>query len=213
MPKAGPVLRAELDGVWYLKAHPEVGEFFKQTGVYTYCEKLAYFNQQVSETFASSYDGRTIIVGKEQFVVDEAAIAEFTSLPRKSDCWFKSTVPSNIEFRSYLQPLHKDLTWKKDIPMSYMEPKSIFVYITCERRYNRVMFYHFKLLNHFTGRSPINLPFYLHKALMKMARQVKAKPTKVASRLSHQGLMTLIVKESLKKRQVDWNYFLVWNEF
>jgi hypothetical protein len=52
-------------------------------------------------------------MGKEQFVVDEAAIAEFTGLPRTSYCWFKSTVPSNIEFRSYLQPLHKDLTWKK----------------------------------------------------------------------------------------------------
>ena len=75
------------------------------------------------------------------------------------------------------------------------------------------MFYHFKLLNHFTGRSSINLPHYLHKALTKMARQVKVKPSKVASMLSHQGLITLIVKESLKKKEVDWNYFLFWNEF
>jgi hypothetical protein len=60
------------------------------------------FHQQVSETFSSSYDGRTTTVGKEQFVVDEASIAEFTGLPRIGDCWFKSTVPSNIEFRSYL---------------------------------------------------------------------------------------------------------------
>jgi hypothetical protein len=45
--------------------HPEVAEFFKQTGVYTYCEKLVDFHQQVSETFASSYDGRTTTVGKE----------------------------------------------------------------------------------------------------------------------------------------------------
>jgi hypothetical protein len=104
-------------------------------------------------------------MGKEQFVVDKVALDEFKGLPIIGDCWFKSTVPSNIEFRSYLQPLHKDLTWKKKIPMSYLEPKwqsllkAIFVYITCEGRYNRVMFYHFKLLNHFTGRSPINLPF------------------------------------------------------
>jgi hypothetical protein len=102
MSKAGPVLRAELDGVWYLEAHPEVAEFFKQTGVYTYCEELVYFHQQVSETFAISYDGRTSTVGKEQFVVDEASIAEFTGLPRTSNCWFKSTVTSNIEFRFYL---------------------------------------------------------------------------------------------------------------
>jgi hypothetical protein len=103
--------------------------------------------------------------------------------------------------------------------MSFLEPKwkallkAIFLYITCEGRYNRVMSYHFKLLNHFTGKSPINLPFYLHKSLTKRAKQVKVKPTKVVSRLSHQGLITLIVKESLKKKQVDWNYFLFWNEF
>jgi hypothetical protein len=219
MPKAGPVLRSEVDGVWYLEAHPEVAEFFKQAGVFSYCEKLTNFHQQVAESFAISYDGRSAKIGKEEFIIDEAAIAEYTGLPRSGDCWFKSTTPSNIEFRSYLLPVHKDLIWKKDIPMSYLEPKwqsllkAIFVYITCEGRYNRVMFYHFKLLNHFTGRDPINLPFFLHKALTKMSKQVKAKPTKVASRLSHQGLITLIVKESLKKRQVDWNYFLFWNEF
>jgi hypothetical protein len=32
-------------------------------------------------------------------------------------------MPANIEFRSYLQPQHKDLIWKKDIPMSFLEPK------------------------------------------------------------------------------------------
>jgi hypothetical protein len=75
------------------------------------------------------------------------------------------------------------------------------------------MFYHFKLLNHFTGREPINLPYFFHKTLTKMARQVKVKPTKVANRLSHQGLITLLVKETLKKKQVDWGFFLFWNEF
>ena len=75
------------------------------------------------------------------------------------------------------------------------------------------MFYHFKLLNHFTGRDPINLPFYFHKTLTKMARQVKVEPTKLTSRLSHQGLITLLIKESLIKKQVDWGFFLFWNEF
>jgi hypothetical protein len=42
---------------------------------------------------------------------------------------------------------------------------------------------------------------------------VKVKPSKVASRLSHQGLITLIVREALKKKDVDWNFFLFWNEF
>ena len=46
-----------------------------------------------------------------------------------------------------------------------------------------------------------------------MSKQVQAKPTKLASRISHQGLITLLIKELLKKRNVDWNYFLFWNEF
>jgi hypothetical protein len=118
-----------------------------------------------------------------------------------------------------LLPIHKDLSWKKDIPMSYLEPKwqsllkAILVYVTCEGRYNRVMFYHFKLLNHFTGREPINLPYFFHKTLTKMARQVKSQPAKVASRLSHQGLITLLVREALQRKQIEWGFFLFWNEF
>jgi hypothetical protein len=92
-----------------LEAHPEVAQFFKQAGVFSYCEKLANFHQQVAEAFAISYDGRSAKIGKEEFIIDEDAIAEYTSLPRLGDCWFKSTTPSNIEFRSYLLPLHKDL--------------------------------------------------------------------------------------------------------
>jgi hypothetical protein len=157
----------------------------------------------VAESFAISYDGRTAKVGKEDIIIDKASISEYTGLPRSGDCWFKTTIPSNTEFRSYLLPVHKDLIWKKEIPMSYLEPKwqsllkEILVYITCEGLYNRVMFYHFKLLNHFTGRELINLPYFFHKNLTKMARQVKAQPAKVASRLSHQGLITLLVREAL----------------
>lgn len=75
------------------------------------------------------------------------------------------------------------------------------------------MFYHFKLLNHFTGREPINLPYFFHKTLTKMARQVKAQPAKVVSTLSHQGLITLLVREALQRKQIEWGFFLFWNEF
>lgn len=184
MSKYGPALRAKIDGVQYLEAHLDVVEFFKQAGVFPYCEKLTNFHQQVAESLAIAYDGRFDKIGKEEFIIDETSIEKFTGLPRTRDCWFKSTVPSNIEFRSYLLPIHKDLIWKKNISMSFLEPqwqsllKAIFVSITYEGRYNIVMFYHFKLLNHFIGREPINLPFFFHKTLTKMARHVKVKPTK-----------------------------------
>ena len=68
-------------------------------------------------------------------------------------------------------------------------------------------------MNHFTGRSPLNLPFYLHKSLTKMAHQVKAHPTKIAGRLSHHGLIQLIVQELMQRRNIAWTHFLFWNDF
>ncbi len=40
MAKSGFALRAQVDGVWYLEAHPEVAQHFKQVRVYSYCENL-----------------------------------------------------------------------------------------------------------------------------------------------------------------------------
>jgi hypothetical protein len=96
-----------------LRAHPEVTDFFKQAGYFTYCDKLQSFHQQVSEVFALSYDGRKAIIGKGEFIVGEASIAKFTSLPRTGEYWFKTTDPADIEFRYYLQAQHKTLIWKK----------------------------------------------------------------------------------------------------
>ena len=131
--------------------------------------------------------------------MDETLIAEVTELPRTGEKWFKTTITKNVEFRSYLKLENRNVVWKKSVPSTWLEErwkqllKSILVYITYEGRYNREMIYHFKLMNHFTGRSPLNLPFYLHKSLTKMAHQVKAHPTKIAGRLSHHGLIQLIV--------------------
>ena len=109
MAKTNLPLRAELDGVWYLEAHPQVAEFFKASGVYSYCDKLTSFHQQLAEAFAQGYNGRTVKIGKEEFHIDEAAIADCTGLPRTGECWFKTTQSSNIEFRSYLLPAHNDI--------------------------------------------------------------------------------------------------------
>ena len=125
----------------------------------------------------------------------------------------------DVEFRSYLKLEHKNVVWKKSIPSTWLEEKwqqllkAILVYITCEGRYNRVMIYHFKLMNHFTCRSPLNLPFYLHKSLTKMAHQVKSQPTKIAGRLSHHALIKIILQELLQRGNIAWTYFLFWNEF
>ena len=92
--------------------------------------------------------------------MDETLIVEVTELPRTGDKWFNTTITKNVEFRSYLKPEHRNVVWKKSVPSTWLEErwqqlvKAILVYITCEGRYNTAMIYHFKLMNHFTGRSP-----------------------------------------------------------
>ena len=119
-------------------------------------------------------------------MVDETLIAEVIELLIIGEKWFKTSITKNVELRSYLKPEHRDVVWNKSVPSTWLEERwqqlleAILVYITCEGRYNRAMIYHFKLMNHFTGRIPLNLPFYLHKSLTKMAHQVKSHPTKIA---------------------------------
>ena len=45
------------------------------------------------------------------------------------------------------------------------------------------------------------------------AHQVKAQPSKIVGRLSHRGLIQLLVQELLKRRNMAWPYFLFWNGF
>ena len=134
----------------------------------------------MAEDFSLSFDGSKAVLGREEFFIYEALISEVTELPCTAEKWFKTTIPKDMEFRSYLKPEHRGITWKKAMPSSWLEEnwqqllKSIVVYLTCEGRYNREMIYHFKLMNHFTVKNPLNLPFYLHNSLGKMAHQVKS---------------------------------------
>ena len=104
----------------------------------------------MAESFALSFDGYKALIGREEFQVDEALIADVAELPRIGEKWFKTTITKDVEFRSYLKLEHKNVVWKKIIPSSWIEGKwqqllkEILVYITCEGRYNRVMIYHFK---------------------------------------------------------------------
>ena len=148
MKKGGPALRQELGDIIYLEAHPEVYQFFKDAGCYRFSEKIQGSHQQVAEEFDLSFDGSKEVIGKEEFHIDETLITEVTELPDTREKWFKTTIPKDVEFRSYLNPEHRGVVWKKSVPYSWLEErwqqllKAILVYITCEGRYNRAMIYH-----------------------------------------------------------------------
>ena len=180
MKKGGPVLRQELGDISYLESHPEVCKLFQEVGCYKSCEKIHGSHKQVVEACSLSFDGSKAVIGKEDFHIDETLITEMTELHGTGEKWFKTTIPKDVEFRSYLKPEHRGMVWKKSVPSSWLEErwkqplKAIVVYLIYEGRYNRAMIYHFKIMNHFTSKIPLNFPFYLHKSLGKMAHQVKA---------------------------------------
>ena len=139
-------------------------QFFKDAAYYRFSDKIQGSHQQVVEAFALYFDGSKALIGKEEFQVDETLIVKVAELLRTGEKWFKTTIMKYVEFRSYLKSKHKNVIWKKIIPSTWLEEKwqqllkAVLVYITCEGRYNRVMIYHFKLMNHFTSKIPLNLP-------------------------------------------------------
>ena len=72
----------------------------------------------MAEAFSLSFDCPKEIIGKEEFLIDEALIVEVTELPSTGEKWFKTTIPKEVEFRSYLKPEHRGIIWKNSVPSS-----------------------------------------------------------------------------------------------
>jgi hypothetical protein len=53
--------------------------------------------------------------------------------------------------------------------------KVIRKYFTYERRYEKIYPHHNRMLMHFTGNIPLNLPFFFHQSLGEIADNVQAK--------------------------------------
>jgi hypothetical protein len=203
-----------------LQYHPKIHQDFSYAGGLTYVEKIQEgYHQGIIEFFSKSFDGKKAIVGSLEIQEDEATIAFAIGMPRTGKNWFKTTVTKNLEFRPYLKPEFQDIIWKKDIPSSHLERKwktllkSIQLYIIAKGRYDRVMLYHFKIMDHFTGKTPLNMPFYFHKSLIKMCNRVQAEPDIIQNTLFHFGLVKMIVVEQLKKKERTWEHFVFWEGF
>jgi hypothetical protein len=69
--------------------------------------------------------------------------------------------------------------------------------------------YHIRLLMHFTGKNPLNLPLFLYRSLGKMAESVQAKADQPRNNLFHFSLINMLVVEELIRLNKDWNSFLI----
>ena len=70
----------------------------------------------MAKAFSLSFDGSKVVIGKEEFHIDETLITEVTELPSIGEKWFKTTIPKDVEFRSFPKPEHRGVVWKKSVP-------------------------------------------------------------------------------------------------
>ena len=217
---SGSLLKKELDSLSFLQTHPEVQKHFSDAGCIEFVERLQIgCHQSTAEAFAKSFDGNKARVGSLEIIVDEATIVAATGLPRTGQSWFKTTAPKNLDFKAYLKEEFRHNAWKKSMSVSYLEEewqelfKGIQLYITSEGRYDKLMMYHFKLLDHFIGKNLLNLPFFLHKSLTKVCKKIRAQPSSMKNTLCHFGLIKLIILEELKRQERSWQHFLFWEGF
>lgn len=73
--------------------------------------------------------------------------------------------------------------------------------------------YHFKLLLHFTGKTSIDLPFYLFRSLSKICDKVHLRKEAYETSLLNHGLIKLIVLHELQRVGRDWDTFIFMSGF
>jgi hypothetical protein len=75
------------------------------------------------------------------------------------------------------------------------------------------MMYHFKLMDHFSGRTPISLPYFLYHSLIKVCSRIRARPSSIKMTICHLELIKLIILQELKLQGRSWEHFLFWEGF
>jgi hypothetical protein len=162
-----------------------------------------------------TFDGCRAKVGDIQLEIDEQFISSATGLPATGQRWFKNCkveeVPWTLLFLS-----RKVTSCDRGMPISALKPRwhdtlmVIKQFVTCEGRYGLVFLYHLRLLMNFMGYS-LNMPFYFHRSLYKMAKRFKRQ--QADSSLFHHGLIKLIVVYHLSLHGDSWRTFVARNGF
>jgi hypothetical protein len=113
--------------------------------------------------------------------VIEEVVSVATEIPLQGEKWFKGMPLYTSCYMDFIKPKHRNQKMGSKIPSEYLlEPfekhlKVIMKYFTCEGRFDKVHPYHIRLLMYFTGKNPLNLPFFLCQILGKMADNNQSK--------------------------------------
>jgi hypothetical protein len=142
-----------------------------------------------------------------------------TKIPIQGEKWFKGMPLDPVFYTDFLKPKYKKQKFRATIPieciLEHYEKllRVVQRYFTCERIFDKVYQYHIRIMMHFTGNNPLNLPFYLYRSLGKMADKVQARTDKLKSSLFYFSLVNFLVVEELRKVNREWDPFLASTKF
>jgi hypothetical protein len=148
-----------------------------------YCEKIQGYNVKLAEQFALRFNGFCAIIAGITFWVMEETLSAATEIPPCGERWSKGMPLDILCYEEFIKPNCLNGKIRAGVPSRYLrEPfqkllKVIRRYFTYERRSDRIYPHHIRLLMHFTGKRPLNLPFFLHQSLGGMADMSKPKQT------------------------------------
>jgi hypothetical protein len=210
-----PVVRAEPNGSQALLTFDGAFADLEEFGWLSFIQKFDGFNMIVARQFALSFDGGRAKVGDLQLEITEQSISSATGLPVIGEKWSKNyrvkDVPWTLLFRSRnVKSCGRGLPAKMLKPRWYDLLMILKQFITCEGRYGFVFLFHLRLLMVFMGFE-LNMPYYLHRSIFKMAKRYKRNQADTS--LFHVGLIKILVVSELGLRRDSWQNFLNRNGF
>lgn len=75
------LLRAETEGPKFMEGYPQVKNIMKKAKWLWFIQKFKGYNEDITKTFAGSFNSLEVEVGDLNFIVTEASIAATTKLP------------------------------------------------------------------------------------------------------------------------------------
>jgi hypothetical protein len=164
-----------------------------------YCEKIQGYNAKLTEQFALRCNGFCVTIARITFRVTEENMSTATEIPPRSERWSKGTHLDLLCYEYFIKLNCLNEKIGAGVLSRYLrEPfqkllKVIRRYFTCEITSDRKYPHHIRLLMHFRGKRPLNLPFFLHRSLERMVDNVQAKVDHLRKNLFHISLIKLLV--------------------
>jgi hypothetical protein len=179
-----------------------------------FCERIQGYNVQLTKEFALNFNSVYTIIAGVTFPISEDTISTSTEIPIQGEKWFKGMPLELVFYIDFRKPQYKKQKFGATILREYiLEPyeallRVIQKYFTCEGRFDRLYQYHISLLMHFTGKSPLNVPFYLYRSLQKMVDKVQSRVDQLKSNMFHFSLVELLVVEEIRNLNKDLDSLL-----